>query len=49
MLITLWVIAVEGVKADPILIDPKSIEMLEQIDYHFSKSEKGRSDRKPGF
>lgn len=37
LLITLWARAVEGQKTDPILKDPKSIEIIEQIDYDFYK------------
>jgi O-methyltransferase involved in polyketide biosynthesis len=37
LLITLWARATETRKADPILRDTKSLEILEQIDYDFSK------------
>lgn len=42
LLITLWARAVESAKADPILIDKKSQEIIEQIDYDFSKLEKAK-------
>lgn len=37
LLITLWARAVEANLADPIIKDPKSVEIMEQIDYDFSK------------
>ncbi len=42
LLITLWARAVEAAKADPILRDTKSLEILEQIDCDFSKLEKAK-------
>ncbi|WP_293338987.1 class I SAM-dependent methyltransferase [Microcoleus sp. CAWBG58] len=42
LLLTLWARAVEATKADPILRDPKSQEILEQIDYDFSKLEEAK-------
>lgn len=43
LLITLWARAVEATKTDPILRDTKSLEILEQIDYDFSKLEKSKT------
>ena len=37
MLITLWARAVESIKAEPILRDPKALEIIEQLDYDFTK------------
>jgi O-methyltransferase involved in polyketide biosynthesis len=42
LLITLWARAVEAAKTDPILRDTKSLEILEKIDYDFSKNEKAK-------
>lgn len=42
LLITLWARAVESAKSDRILRDTKSQEILEQIDYDFSKLEKAK-------
>ncbi|MGV0027000.1 class I SAM-dependent methyltransferase [Phormidesmis priestleyi] len=45
LLITLWARAVEAQKADPILKDLKSIEIMEQIDYDFSKLETAKGSQ----
>jgi O-methyltransferase involved in polyketide biosynthesis len=37
LLITLWARAIEAGKKDPIIMDTKSVEILTQIDYDFSK------------
>jgi O-methyltransferase involved in polyketide biosynthesis len=37
LLITLWARAAELKQADPIIVDPKSAEILEAIDYDFAK------------
>ena len=42
LLITLWARAVEAGKTNPILRDTKSAEIIEQIDYDFSKLEKAK-------
>lgn len=42
LLLTLWARAVEATKVDPILRDTKSLEIMEQIDYDFSKLEKAK-------
>lgn len=41
MLITLWAKAVENKQPKPIVKDPKALEIMEKIDYDFSKFEKG--------
>jgi len=40
LLIPLWARAVESENSDPIVKDNKAVEMMEQIDYDFSKFEK---------
>lgn len=45
LLLTLWARAVEATKADPILRDTKSLEIMEQIDYDFSKLEKATASQ----
>ncbi|WP_017651497.1 class I SAM-dependent methyltransferase [Fortiea contorta] len=37
LLITLWARATELQQSDPIIVDPKSAEILESIDYNFDK------------
>jgi O-methyltransferase involved in polyketide biosynthesis len=37
LLLTLWARATEASKPDPVLNDPKSVEILQQIDYDFDK------------
>ena len=37
MLITLWARAVESKKATPVLRDPKALEIMERLDYDFTK------------
>jgi O-methyltransferase involved in polyketide biosynthesis len=37
LLITLWARATEASQPDPILVDDKSVEIVSQIDYDFSK------------
>ncbi|MGZ7118543.1 MAG: hypothetical protein ACXVH2_02455 [Methanobacterium sp.] len=37
LLIPLWARAVEAKQPHPIIIDEKAIEIMEQIDYDFSK------------
>ena len=45
LLLTLWARAVETAKTDPIITDPKSVEIIEQIDYDFSKLEKAKGSQ----
>jgi O-methyltransferase involved in polyketide biosynthesis len=45
LLLTLWARAVEATKVDPILRDTKSLEIMEQIDYDFSKLEKAKGSQ----
>ena len=45
LLITLWARAVETAKTDPIITDPKSVEIIEQIEYDFSKLEKAKGSQ----
>jgi len=40
LLIPLWARAVESENSDPIVKDNKAVEMMERIDYDFSKFEK---------
>jgi O-methyltransferase involved in polyketide biosynthesis len=42
LLISLWARAIETAKTDPIITDPKSVEIIEQIEYDFSKLEKAK-------
>ncbi|HLO50719.1 MAG TPA: class I SAM-dependent methyltransferase [Kamptonema sp.] len=42
LLLTLWARAVDAGKTNPILRDTKSVEIIEQIDYDFSKIEKAK-------
>ena len=45
LLLTLWARAVEAAKADPILKDAKSLEIMRQIDYDFSKLAKSKGSQ----
>lgn len=45
LLLTLWARAVEANQAEPILKDPKSVEVIEQIDYDFSKLSKAKGSQ----
>ncbi len=42
LLITLWARAIEAIKDDPIIKDTKSVEIVAQIDYDFSKLKNAR-------
>jgi O-methyltransferase involved in polyketide biosynthesis len=42
MLIPLWAKAVETTHANPIVVDPKAAQMVEEIDYDFTQFEKAR-------
>lgn len=45
LLITLWARAVEASFDEPILADPKSVEIIEQIEYDFSKLSKAKGSQ----
>lgn len=45
LLITLWARAVETSFDDPIIQDPKSLEIIEQIDYDFSKLKQAKGSQ----
>lgn len=45
LLLTLWARAIETTKTDPIIKDSKSVEIIEQIDYDFSKLEKAKGSQ----
>jgi O-methyltransferase involved in polyketide biosynthesis len=45
LLITLWARAVEAKQAKPIIRDPKSVEIIQQLDYDFSKLAKAKNSQ----
>jgi O-methyltransferase involved in polyketide biosynthesis len=45
LLITLWARAVEAKQAKPIIRDSKSVEIIQQLDYDFSKLAKAKNSQ----
>lgn len=45
LFITLWARAIESSQPNPILQDPKSVEIIEQIDYDFSKLNQAKASQ----